>query len=51
MPKLKDFCWVCLREHIETPSTGKTYGYPVCDKHKDSVDPEDMEEFVIGLFK
>jgi hypothetical protein len=50
--KLGDFCWVCLKNGKETPSTGRKYGYPVCIDHDNNdLDPEEMEEFVIDLFR
>jgi len=50
--KLCSYCWVCLKEGKEVPSTSKKYGYPVCDSHNnDDLGPEEMEEFIINLFR
>jgi len=49
---LRDYCWVCLNENVETLSVGIKYGYPVCEKHmNEDFDPEAMEMFVINLFR
>lgn len=50
-PLLGEICWVCAKDNVITPMTTKTYGFPVCEKHKGDVDPEELEQFLIEQFK